>query len=210
MLYPKSCSPRRFYRLPKIHKNNTPLRPVFDFTNSPTCNLAKYLAKILKPYDKLISHEIKKSMEFKNIIDTIYVEEDEILASFDVSFLFINLPVNRELDIIHDCLESDSDMNLRCLLDPSEVIKCLELCLRSTLFTFRGDLYRQKEGIAMGSPVSPIVANLFMHSLETSAITRCVCPPMVWLWHVDDILIIIKRDGLKELFENVNIISEKH
>ncbi|CAH8464949.1 unnamed protein product [Schistosoma rodhaini] len=209
LLNPKSCNPCRFYGLPKIHKDSIPLRPVVDFTNSPTYNLAKYLARILKPYEKLINHGIKNSMEFKNIIDTIDIEEDEVMASFDVSSLFTNVPINRALDIIYACLESDLDLNLRCPLDPSEFIKCLELCLRSTLFIFRGDLYRQKEGIAMGSPVSPIVANLFMHSLETSAIARSVFPPKVWLRYVDDIFVIIKQDYLEELFANVNNISEQ-
>ncbi|VDP81307.1 unnamed protein product [Schistosoma mattheei] len=140
-----------------------------------------------------------ETMEFKNIIDTIHIEDNEMMASFDVSSLFTNVPVNRALDIIYDYLESDSDLNLRCPLDPFEVIKCLKLRLQSTLFIFRGNLYKQKEGITMGSPVSPIVANLFMHSLEAS-----VC----YLHTVDDIFIIIKRDGLEELFENATSISE--
>ncbi|CAH8669503.1 unnamed protein product [Schistosoma bovis] len=73
---------------------------------------------------------------------------------------------------------------------------------------FRGDLYRQKEGIAMGLPISSIVANLFMNSLGINAIARSVCPPKVWLRYVDDIFIIVKQDGLEDLFENVNNISE--
>ncbi|VDP37317.1 unnamed protein product [Schistosoma mattheei] len=120
-------------------------------------------------------------MEFKNLTDTIDIEEDEIMASFDVSSLFTNVPISRAMDIINVCLEADLDLNLRCPLDPPEVIKCLELCLRSTLFIFRGHLYRQKEGIVMGSPVSPMVANLFMQSLETSAIARSEYPPKLWL-----------------------------
>ncbi|VDP77728.1 unnamed protein product [Schistosoma mattheei] len=147
-------------------------------------------------------------MEFKNSIDTIDIEEDEIMSRFDVSSLFTNVPINRALDIINDCLKSDLDLNLHCPLDPPEVIKCLELCLRSTLFIFRGHLYRQKEGIAIGSPVSPIVANLFMHTLETSAIARSVYLSKLWLRYADDIFIINKRDGLEELFNNVNSISE--
>ncbi|CAH8593030.1 unnamed protein product [Schistosoma guineensis] len=75
-------------------------------------------------------------------------------------------------------------------------------------FIFRGQLYRQKEGIALGSPVSPIVANLFMHYLESSAIAKSLCPPRLWLRYVDDIFIINKRDGMEELFNNANSISE--
>lgn len=57
----------------------------------------------------------------------------------------------------------------------------------------------------MRSPVSPILPNLFIHSLETSAITKWVNPPEVWLQYVDDIFVNIKRNGLEEIFENVNI-----
>ncbi|VDP33399.1 unnamed protein product [Schistosoma mattheei] len=109
----KSCNPCRFYELPNIHKNNTPQRPVVDFTNTPTYNLANYLARILKPYDKLINHGIKNSIKFRNNIDNIHIEEDEMIASFDEFSLFTNVPINRALDIIYGCLESDSDLNLR-------------------------------------------------------------------------------------------------
>lgn len=51
ILYSKCCGLYKFYRLPKIHKNNTSLRPVIDFTNSPKYNLEKYIAVIFKPYD---------------------------------------------------------------------------------------------------------------------------------------------------------------
>ncbi|TNN12551.1 reverse transcriptase, partial [Schistosoma japonicum] len=74
--------------------------------------------------------------------------------------------------VINEYLLADNDLSLWCPLEPSEIIKCLSLCLNSTLFKFRGDLYKQTEGVAMGSPVSPIVANLFMHSLETNALSK--------------------------------------
>nr|CAX83713.1 reverse transcriptase [Schistosoma japonicum] len=208
-LAPKSCSPCRFYGLPKIHKMNVPLRPVVDYTNSPTYNLAKYLAGILKHYDKEAKYGIKNAFDFKNMITNMRLEEDEIMASFDVCSLFTNVHINNSLDIINEYLLADNDLSIRCPLEPSEIIKCLSLCLNSTLFKFRGDLYKQTEGVAMGSPVSPIVANLFMHSLETNALSKCVYPPKLWLRYVDDTFIITKRDALDELFENVNSISNK-
>lgn len=60
----------------------------------------------------------------------------------------------------------------------------------------------------MTSSVSLIFANLFMHSMETSAISRCPLPPKIWLEYVDDTFVIIKRDGLDELFKNVNSLSD--
>ncbi|CAH8541549.1 unnamed protein product [Schistosoma rodhaini] len=208
-LYPKSNKPCRFYGLPKIHKTNVPIRPVVDYTNSPTYNLSRYLAKILKPYESTIKHGIKNSNVFKDVISNIHIEEDEIMASFDVCSLFTNVPIKKTLDIICNLLDSDTDLKQRCPLVTSDIIKELDLCLRSTIFSFRGDLYRQTEGVAMGSPVSIIVANLFMHSLETSAISLCSQAPKVWLRYVDDTFVIIKRNHLDELFKLINNFDRK-
>ena len=51
--------------------------------------------------------------------------------------------------------------NITCLL---------EFCLNSTYFTFQEKFYEQVEGAAMGSPISPIVANLYMEDFEMRAI----------------------------------------
>ena len=48
----------------------------------------------------------------------------------------------------------------------SDIILPLEFCLKNTYFSFQDQFYEQVEGAAMGSPVSPIVANLYMEYLE--------------------------------------------
>jgi len=45
-------------------------------------------------------------------------------------------------------------------------MELLEFILTTTYFTFRGQIYKQEFGTAMGSPVSPLVANNFIESLE--------------------------------------------
>ncbi|VDP66359.1 unnamed protein product [Schistosoma mattheei] len=67
----------------------------------------------------------------------------------------------------------------------------------------------KQTGEAIGLQVSPIVTNLFIHSLETRAISKYPLPPTIWLMYVDDTFVIIKRDGLDELFINVNSLSDK-
>ena len=56
------------------------------------------------------------------------------------------------------------------------LISLLEFCLRSTYFTFQGRFYEQQEGAAMGSPISPIVANLYMEDFEKKAINSSPHP----------------------------------
>ena len=48
-LAPSHCQPPKIYGLPKIHKQNRPLRPIVSSINSSTYNLAKMIIKILNP-----------------------------------------------------------------------------------------------------------------------------------------------------------------
>ena len=53
----------------------------------------------------------------------------------------------------------------------------LEFCLENTYFSFQGRFYEKTQGAAMGSPISPKVANLFMEDLEVQAINTSPNPP---------------------------------
>ena len=62
------ASTAKFYGLPKIHKENIPLRPIVSLPGSPTYELSKYLAMILHPLVKTSTHTINNTNEFLTII----------------------------------------------------------------------------------------------------------------------------------------------
>ena len=59
---------------------------------------------------------------------------------------------------------------------PDISLNILSFCLKTTYFQFNDCLYRQVEGAAMGSPVSLIVANLFMKDFEQRALNSSPHP----------------------------------
>ena len=60
-------------------------------------------------------------------------------------------------------------------------------CLHNTYFSFQSKFYEQLEGVAMGSPVSPVVANLYMEHFERKAQRSASNPPRfglgLWVTH---------------------------
>ena len=70
------------------------------------------------------------------------------------------------LNIIKDLLEKDHTLKERTVMAVSDIILLLEFCLKNTYFSFQDQFYEQVEGATMGSPVSPIVANLYMEYVE--------------------------------------------
>ena len=86
----------------------------------------------------------------------------EYLSSYDVFALFTSVPVDPALNIIKDQLEKDHTLKERTVMEVGDIILILEFCLKNTYFPFQDQFYEQVEGAAMGYPVSPIVANLYM------------------------------------------------
>ena len=104
---------------------------------------------------------------------------DEVMVSCDVRALFASVPIQTVLEVIEKLLKEDPDLQNRTTMSTKHIMDLLEFCLRSTYFTYRGKIYEQMEGAAMGSPISPIVANLYMESFEMRALQSSPNPPSV-------------------------------
>ena len=59
----------------------------------------------------------------------------------------------------------------------------------------------------MGSPVSPVIANLYMEEIEEHAITNTANPPKEWDRFVDDVFSIMKKDAVSTFHDKLNSID---
>ena len=138
--------------------------------------VVKELAKILKPLVGKSPHHINSTQDFVKQVKHITLLPWECLSSYDVSVLFTSVPVDPALNIIRDLLDKDHTLKERTVLAVSDILLLLEFCLKNTYFSFQDQFYDQVEGVAMGSPVSPTVANLNMENLEQKALSTAPTP----------------------------------
>ena len=175
-MYPTGCVPPKFYGFPKIHKPDTPLRPIVSTCGSVTYGVAKELSKILKPLVGKSPHHINSTQDFVEQAKHITLAPGECLSSYDVSALFTSVPVYPALSIIKDLLEKDHTLKERTVMEVRDIILLLEFCLKNTYFSFQDQFYEQVECAVMGSPVSSIVAYLYMEYLELKALSTAPNP----------------------------------
>ena len=138
----------------------------------------------------------------------IRLKQGECIISYDVTALFTSVPIQPVINIIQQKLASDKDLQQRTTMSIKHIIKLLEFCLRSTYFVFQEQCYEQVEGAAMGSPLSPIIANIFMEKFEIEALESSPHPPSLWKRFVDDTFVILESQYKEEFFNHINSIDE--
>ncbi|XP_072043001.1 uncharacterized protein [Amphiura filiformis] len=171
---------------------------------------SKELARILGPLVGQTQHHVKNSKDLAEDLAEIMIEQGEEFISHDVVSLFTNTPIDKSLEIIKQRVMDDDTLGERTNLTPEDIMEALEFTLTTTYFSFRGQIYQQKFGTAMGSPVSPIVANLYMEWLEQEAIVTAPLDikPRLWKRYVDDVLEVVNKDSVERLTSHINQIDK--
>ena len=134
-------------------------------TGTVSYNTAKELAKILKPLLGMSTHHLQNTKDFIQQLKDVRLQQDESIISYDVKALFTSVPIQPVLNIIKNKLKNEKDLKQRTSMTVGHITSLLEYCLKSTYFVFQGKYYEQLGGAAMGSPLSPIIANIYMEGI---------------------------------------------
>ena len=193
--------PGRIYGLPKTHKMGVPLRPIVSCVGTYSYNLAQYLVELLQPFSHN-SFTVKDSFAFAKEVTT--CSSFPFMASFDVTSLFTCVPLEEVINICLDKLFANT--NTVNNLNRTQLYKMLSFALKQNHFLFDGKVYNQVDGVAMGSPLGPVMANIFMCELERKALEQYNGTlPSLYRRYVDDTFLVFNTSSdMVSFFEWMN------
>ena len=212
-LYPSASRPGLYFGLAKVHKlkndsknvNELPLRPVISNIGTATYQISKYLATLLQPITKS-EFTIESTKDFVGKIRSKNIDKRFEMVSFDVVSLFTSVPLDFTIELI---LKKVYDENLiETKLKRDDLKRLLEMCTKQVHFSFDGKIYRQVNGVAMGSPLGPVIANIFMVELEKRLIPTMGDRISLWFRYVDDTFTFIKRGEVDNIVRVLNGFHE--
>ena len=197
----------RFYGLPHIHKNNMPMCSIVSACGTTIYNTG-FITKILQNYCGKTSSFVKDGTDFiKKIKHFLINREEETLVSYDGSALFTSTQVPVALHIINSKISTCINFTNICKISAKEFIKLLEFTTNNCIFCFNKKFYKQLQGAAMGSPVSPVIVNIYMEHFESLAIPTSPTLIKWWFRYVDDVHSATRTDQVNKLQEHLNSID---
>ena len=124
------------------------------------------------------------------------------MGSLDVDSLFTYTPLDKTIDICTNSIYSEQDVIEG--INKEEFQNLLSLATKESYFIFNKVLYKQKDGVAMGSPLGPILPNAFLCFYERKYLEECPSEfkPGFYRRYVDDIFVLFKSTDHLEKFCN--------
>ena len=141
-----------------------PFCPILSALGTPTNKLAKFLTPSM-------ANEFTVTDSF-HFAEKICQQDSNLhMASLDLDSLFTNIPLEEAIDICVDNLDNDNENPPN--IPKHDVRNLLNRAARETFFMFKNKYYEQVDGVAMGYPSGPALANIFMCSFESKWLRDC-------------------------------------
>ena len=144
--------------------------------------LAKYLSKLLSPLPQS-RNTVKKHYRIHCRIKQ-QLSQEHRMVSFDVKSLFTNVQLDRTIDIILKRIYEKNEIVTS--ITKSEMKEMLILCAKNVHFTSESRTYVQADVVAMGSPLGPVLVDIFVIKLENSLLPNLTKYISFWKQYVDD------------------------
>lgn len=194
----------KIYGNPKLHKEGHPLRPIISGVDSPVNSLSKFMADALKSaYNTDNRYYVKDTFQYAQEINDFEIPDDHRLISLDVVNLFGNLEKKKIIEILKLKWEN---IRPHTNLDMNLFMEIITFLLENNYCTFQGEFYQQIFGCAMGSKLSPILAQYVMDHQLDSILPKLPYTVLFVKKFVDDIMMIVPETFIQltlDLFNSV-------
>ena len=174
--------------------SNLLLRSIVSNIGTASYQLAKYLDQLLSPLTRS-RYTVNSTKDLVVKIKNEKVPQNCNMVSFDVKSLFISVPLEYTIDVIIKQIFEDHEITT--IVTKSQMKKLLTLCTKNVHFSFNNDIYIQIDGVAMGSPLGPVTANIFMVELETTLVSKLEDHVQKWRRFVDATFAYAKIGSVK-------------
>ena len=209
LMRPKFAQIGRAHGLPKIHtdyQDITPFRPIVDTTSTPHYGIGKYLSSLLNPLT-INNYSIEDSFEAAKRIKAIppkLFNEGYKFISFDVTSLLTNAPLKRTVNLILKRIYVDKVIPTTLRKRTMKKL-ILDACTK-TVFSFNSKFYKQIDGVSMGSPLGPVLANIIMAEFESTIVKELVDKSLVKLYmrYVDNTLLLVNDTDINYIHKRLN------
>lgn len=184
--------PRRFYMLPKIHKNPEqwtvpfripPGRPIVSDCGSETYQTAEYIDYFLNPLSVKHPSYVKDTYHFIGMIKNLKVPHNSLFFTIDIDSLYTNIDTKAGLRAVKNILQKYPQQDR----PDRQLLALLEINLTRNDFEFNNQFFLQIKGVAMGKKFAPAYANIFMAEWEEAALGKCPQKPFLYVRYLDDI-----------------------
>ena len=120
------------------------------------------------------------------------------MCSFDISSLFTNVPLEETINICADALYCD-DSDAQPLISKAVFIELMKSARSGVEFSFNNITYKQTDGVAMGLPLGPDLANIFVGFYEEKLFSQ-KSKPSTYFRYVDDTFAMFRNEEESENF----------
>ena len=165
-----------FHCLPKLHKKNTPGRPIVGAPDWITTKWSVLLDVLLSNY--FPPYALKNSLKLVEEIELHSIRSTQIFVTADVASMYTNMNLDRLYAVIQDISQK------------SVFVDILKFICTNNYFLYGDNIYKQLEGIAMGTPVAVICANLYMTQFDSFFAQRT----FFYKRYIDDIFFILDTE----------------
>lgn len=182
----------RLYLLPKIHKLNEQLitnvrhgacnelpimppgRPIISQIGTPAERIGHYCDYFLVPIVRMQNTYIKDTSDFINKIESLKLNPDCLLITYDVTSMYTNMTFDELLNAVGRSYNEhtlQSQLELNCPTKQN-MLDLLKIILENNYFEFNGKHYRQRIGAAMGAVPSPEICDIRMYEITNAMMSQ--------------------------------------